>query len=248
MSARHRSRHAPESAGQVLEEIQSRSDRIAEWISDNPLVLLGSAAAILVAAAIWGLVSSSQQEMHERAATALARAQNAYRSEMGARAGELEIPEPANADTAVRAREHALGLYQAVIDGYPETPAATLAALEKGERLVELGRREDAISTWQGALDTASPPLAALLHVRIAALYEDAGRYADAAAEYEEAERAGTPLGPQALADAARCRALAGQEQAAVALLQRIEAEYPDFVVAPHLRARLEELRATETD
>ena len=47
-----------------------------------------------------------------------------------------------------------------------------------------------------------------------------------------------------ALADAARCRALAGQTQQALALYDRLAAEAPDLQLSDHEAARARELRA----
>ena len=90
----------PESAAATLDQIQSRGDRLAEWMAANPAILLGTAVGILVIAGGYGLFSSLRTDSLETASAALAKVDNEYREAMGAAPESLEIVEPANPETA----------------------------------------------------------------------------------------------------------------------------------------------------
>src|SRR5262249_38140174 len=88
------------------------------------------------------------------------------------------------------------------------------------------------------------PELAAFVQRRTAYLHEDRGEWAEAAAAHEAAAVPANPLRYWALADAARCRAEAGQTKEALALYDRLAAEAPDLALPDHLQAQAQELRA----
>lgn len=244
MSAQHK-KHSEESASVALEQIQGTSDRVAEWISENPLPILGSMGVVLVIAAIWGLVGSAQETAVSEAANSLAVADREYRRAMGASPGSVEIPEPANPEAARSARTDAIEAYGVVIEEHSGSPAAAVAAIYKGQLQQDLGQAEAALASLEAGADSADGTLRALLLARVAALHEEAGRAGEAADRYEQAAAIETyPLRHQALAEAARNRAQAGEAEAAVALLQRLEAEAPTLQLPPHVSARLNELRA----
>ena len=62
-----RQRREPESAAHTLDEIESTADRIAEWISDNPRLILGIALAITLVTAGYALITSAQETAREEA-------------------------------------------------------------------------------------------------------------------------------------------------------------------------------------
>jgi tetratricopeptide (TPR) repeat protein len=247
LSSRKNPTHDPE--GLSLEALESRGERLAEWISANPKPILGTVGAVLAAALVFGLVSQSRESAETDAAAALASVQRDYRLAMGADASAIDIAEPANPEAARDAREAAVSGLRGVIAEYAGSPTAVLATLDLGERLVELGRSEEAIAAWQNAADGAADDLRGLILERIGAQAELEGRLADAADTYERAsEISGYPLRHQALAEAARLRASAGEAEAAIALLQRLEAESPDYALPDHVGAQLRELRAARSE
>jgi hypothetical protein len=244
-----RKQRTPDPTGLSLEALQSRSERLGEWISTNPMPILGSLGIILVLALIVGVVGSSREGSALAAADALAVAQRDYREAMGGDADSFEIVEPANPEAARTAREAGAAQLEAVIDEHSGSPAAALAALDLGERLIELGRPEHARTAWETAVDRTDGPLAGLLLQRIAAEAEASGELADAAAAYARASEIDDyPLRYHALAESARLRAAAGEPEAAVALLQQLEADAPDYRLPDHVVARLRELRAAQSE
>jgi len=182
------------------------------------------------------------------AANALAVAERDYRRAMGATPGSIEIPEPANPQAARNARTAAVEAYGEVMAEHAGSPAASVAALRKGRIEQELGEPEAALASFEQGAANATGKLRALLLERIAALHEERGRYAEAADHYERAAAVpGYPLQYRALAEAARTRAEAGEADAAVALLQRLEAEAAALQLPPHVKARLDELRVQQS-
>jgi tetratricopeptide (TPR) repeat protein len=110
-----------------------------------------------------------------------------------------------------------------------------------------MGEPDAAIEVWRSAGAEAQGPLKALLLQRIAHVEEGAGRFAEAAEAYlQVGEIPDYPLRYEALGDAARCFAEAGDAERAIALHKRIGAESPETKLAPHLAARLRELEASQ--
>ena len=97
-------------------------------------------------------------------------------------------------------------------------------------------------ATERGLRESAG--LRGLLLERIAQAYEDAGRWQEAATKHEEAAALeGFPLRHWARVGAARCFARAGQNERALELFERVEADAPDLNLPTHVRVRLRELR-----
>jgi tetratricopeptide (TPR) repeat protein len=245
--ARKKSRH-PDSAAETLDAIESWGDRAASWISENPTPILGTVVAVLVLAGLIGLTRDTLDASAEESATALARVQHDYRVAMGGTPGSIEIPEPANPETARRIRTEAIADYEAVAAEHAGTSAGALALLEAGKLQQQLDDNAAALASFQAGLDSvdADDTIRAFLLARMASVHEVEGRYAEAADAYERAaEVPGYALRFDALADAARCHALAGQADRALALEERLRAEAPDARIPPYLEARLAELRRT---
>jgi tetratricopeptide (TPR) repeat protein len=233
---------------QTLEEIEHLGDRIVEAVSNNPRPILLVIGAILLAAAVWGGWSQMRGGRLQEAASALDQARIEYAEAMGGSFTALEIPEPANPETARRVRSEFAERYAQIAAEHAGTPTAALALLEAGNLRAQLGEPEAALESWRTAAAAAEGPLRALVLERIGQAEEDAGRFAEAAASYE---RAGGiqdyPLRYQALGAAARSYAEAGQTDQALALYKRIQAESPETRLAPHVAARLRELEAAAT-
>ena len=239
----------PDPEGMSLEALQSRSERLGDWIGENPTPILGTLGAVLVIALVVGLIGSTQESTATEAADALAAARRDYRVGMGAEATSVEISEPANPEAARAAREAAITDFSAVIDEFEDTPAAGLAALDMGEILVDLDRVDEAITAWETAAGRADGALQGLLLQRIAAEAEEQERFEQAASAYQRASQIeGYPLRFQALAESARLSAATGDNDAAIALLQQLEADAPDYQLPEHIASRLQELRAGQSD
>jgi tetratricopeptide (TPR) repeat protein len=231
----------------LLTEIESIAERLARWVGENPVLVLGGGAAILVLAAAIGGFLAWHRHQENTGSAALAAAELAYREAMGADANALDVPEPANPETARRVRSEGIERYLKVAADHEGTAAATIALLEAGTLRDELGEPEQALTLWQQALagTRSGTPLRALVLVRLARAREGRAEWSEAAAAYQEAgEVADFAMRYRALADAARCLAEAGEPERAVALYDRVRLEAPTLRLAPHVEARLEELKA----
>ena len=239
--------HEPASAAATLDEIESRSDRLAAWISDNPQIVLGVAVVILVIAGVFAIVRSSLDDSRVEASAALASVQRDFRRAMGSSPDAIEIAEPANPETAIRVREDYLERFREVAEAHTDGAVGSLAWLEVGLLQHALERTEEALSTWQAAaagLESDSV-VRALLELRIAAVQEAELRWLEAGQAFERAARVERfPLRYGALADAARCFAEAGETDRALEAFRRVETLAPDLYVPEHVSARLRELEA----
>ncbi|HPG25683.1 MAG: tetratricopeptide repeat protein [Spirochaetaceae bacterium] len=234
------------SASQTLAEIEATGDRVAEWASRNAALILGTIAGLLVLAAVVGLYVQHSSDARDEAADALARTTSQYRKAMGADPAGGPILEPANAELASRVRTEYADRFAEVGRVNAGTSAGALAWLEAGKLQAELGRLEDAASSFASARDSArGSAVAALASVRLAALAENRGDASAAAESYERAASVTSyPLRAQALADATRCWLDAEDAERALATYQRLESEFPESVVDPSVAALVAELRA----
>jgi tetratricopeptide (TPR) repeat protein len=144
-------------------------------------------------------------------------------------------------------RSEYAGRYEQVASDHAGTASASLALLEAGQLRRELGELGAAQETWRRAAASADGSLRGVAYERVAQANEEAGRFAAAAGAYAQAAGiSGYPRRYQAMAEAARCWAEAGDASQAVALYKRIQAESPETRLAPHVAARLRELEASQ--
>jgi tetratricopeptide (TPR) repeat protein len=237
----------PDSAAETLERIEGRGDRLAEWIGENPTMILGVAGAVLAATAIYGLANFSSEKSLGEASSTLALAKADYRRAMGASPGAIDIAEPANPEIAKNTRNEYVERFREVAQEYDGTLTGSLALLEVGVLQSQLDDLEGAIATWNlaaGDVDSASPIRAILLE-RIAIGQEQLGDYESAAASHEKAAAiAAYPLRYLALSNAARCHAEAGNGDAALAAYERVTLESPELRLPEHTEFMLMELKA----
>ena len=73
-----------DSAAQTLDALESRGDKLAEWIGTNPLQLLAGAGAILLIAGGYGTMTCYSDQQSEISAAALSELEGEYRQAMGA--------------------------------------------------------------------------------------------------------------------------------------------------------------------
>ena len=234
-------------AGEALREIEESGDRLADWAAEHAVLILGGIAAVLILAAAIGVYVQHASDLRDRAADELALATSQYRLAMGADpAGGSPIPEPANPELAARTRTEFAERFVELAREFPGTAAGAVAWLEAGKLQAELGELEEATRSFVAARDAAGPlAIAALASTRIAGLAEDRGEPAAAAEAYESAAGVEAyPLRAEALTEAARCWAEAGESDRALAAFQRFEAEFPDEVAAPEIAALIAEIRA----
>lgn len=234
----------------ALEEIQSAADRLGQWIQEHLLLVVGAVAALLVAAGAGSYVYSRADARESAASLALAEARAEYLTAMGASPGALEVPELASAEAAERIRNEYRERFAAIADEHTGTVSGALARLEVAQLLQEAGDTEQALAIYERTLAEAprGDPLRGLVLQRIAQALEQEERWEEAARRHEEAaDLEGYPLRHWALADAARCRAIAGDRETALALYRRLESEAPDLRLPDHQRVWKRELEASST-
>lgn len=230
---------------ETLRELEASGDRVANWAADNAAVILGVIAGILVIAAGVGFWLQHRSNTEDAAVNALAQATSEYRVAMGADPTGGPIPEPANAELAERTRAEFADRFAAVGRAYEGMTVGSVALLEAGGLQAELGRYDEAIAHFEAARDASrGAAIEALASMRLARLAESRGDMAAAAEHFEAAARVEAyPLRADALAEAARCWAGAQERDRALAAYQRLESEFPDEPVAPHIAFLIAELR-----
>ncbi len=239
-----------ESAAEALEKIEGQGDQLAEWIGDNPTVILGVAAALLAAAAVYGFATSGVEQSQDVASTALAEAKSDYRRAMGALPGSIDVAEPANPEIAKSTRREFVERFREVANDHGGSLTESLALIEVGALQSQLDDLEGAIAVWNEALETVAPEssLRAILLEQIAVNQEQLGDFEGAAATHEQAANiAAYPLRYLALSQAARCHAEAGNADAALAAYERVTLESPDLQLPEHTEAMLLELKASRS-
>jgi tetratricopeptide (TPR) repeat protein len=247
--ARRARKQQPESATETLDEIESFGDRLVDWVGQNPYVILGTAAGILLVVGAVAMTLEWRESSRVAAAAALASVQGEYREAMGASPAAVEIPEPANAETAKRVRSEYIAKFVAVADDYDGSTAAALALLEAGGLQQQLGDNAAALETYRKALASVAKgdPMRPFLHLSIASVHEEAADWGEAAAAYRAAaDVADFPLRWEALADAARCYRAGGDGAQALAAYEQLQTDAPDYRLAPYLKAQYAELRSAQ--
>src|SRR6185436_17445770 len=102
---------------------------------------------------------------------------------MGGKPTDLEIPEPANPETARTVRTTFAERYDALAKEWSDTPAGGLALLEAGRLHEQLGNPDRALEIWTEAIGKLPADSAALgiLRTRIAHIQEEKGELEAAA-------------------------------------------------------------------
>ncbi|MAI79243.1 MAG: hypothetical protein CL917_09905 [Deltaproteobacteria bacterium] len=249
MARRTRKKQQPNSAAVTLDAIESRSDRLAQWIAENPLPILAVGAVILLIAAIWGFAGQENNEVDMAASAQLSEAQISYRTSMGAPAGAVEIPEPANPEAAQSIREQAIVDFDQVTLDHPGTIAAALAQLEAGKIAQTMGAVQIAQGHFQVGLENvpSGDSLRALFLVRLGSLYEVNQEWAQAASVYEEAGAMDNyPLRQIALADAIRSYLEAEDSDAAQRLAEQLQQDELALELPAYVQSQLSGLQNSE--
>jgi tetratricopeptide (TPR) repeat protein len=244
--ARKSNKRHPDSAAQALDQMESRGDQLTNWAAENAMLLLSVAAGILVVAAIWGFATQRSRSVEDASGAALAQVLDDYRTAMGATPGNIEITEPANPETGRRVRSDFVERFEAVASEHTATTAGALALLEAGKLQQELGEDQSALATLGRGIEGLSEdePVRGFLLMRVGGVHEAEDAWNLAGEAYASAAQIeGFPLRYEALADAARSYAQAGDRERALGAFAQLETEAPDYRVAPYVESRLAELR-----
>ena len=241
MASKH---HKP---ADTLEEIESAGERLLAWVGANPILVMSVAAAILLSAAGLGGYRALRHAAAVEASAALEKVRIDYTVAMGGAPGDVLVPEPANPETARAVRREFVDRFAALGLEYGGTGAGALASLDAGSLYLDLGAPDQALETWQAAAEAVAErsALRGVLLNRIAQLYEQDEKFAEAAQIYEDAAAIGDyPLRDLALGHAARTWVAAAQPERALAAYDRLQANSPDTRLPAHVAALLEELSA----
>jgi hypothetical protein len=235
--------HAP---GELVQELDSIFDRGAHWVSERPFIALAAIGAVLLGAAIaGGLISLRERAMHAAEAE-ISGVYDAYLAAMGAPPGAREVPEPANPEIGRKTREEFAAKLLAAAGNHDDSAAAALARLQAADLLEQNGQADAAFSARELAANSApsGSGVAAIALSRYAVALETKGNLEGAAAAFEDAGGIRSPGRVLALADAARCHALAGNTTRALELFAQAE-KLGAEEIPQHVRQRLAELRAS---
>lgn len=240
------------SAGEALDSLQTRGDALSDWISQNPAPILAVGGAVLVAAAIYALATSSVDGNTLEASTAIAQTKNAYRAAMGGSyaGGPAAVPEPANPETAQSLRNEYIERFQALAEENAGSEMASLALVQVSNLRAQLDDIDGALESIRTALEPygEQDTMRGILLERIALLHERKGDLAAAAEAHLEASAITRyPLRYFALLNAARTQAEADQPDLAIANFDRVTSEAPDLLIPEHTQALLLELKATQS-
>jgi predicted negative regulator of RcsB-dependent stress response len=127
-----------------LAGFEARLQDAFAWANDHGREIMVGLAALLLA----GAIASGVYEWRRRAVaeeqTALARIDGRFSLAMGANPGEFFVPEPANAEQAVKAREAALAELDEFIAKHAASPLSAVAGIKAAELEVDLGRLDAA--------------------------------------------------------------------------------------------------------
>ena len=234
-------------AAEMLGELESAADRLGEWLQTHIVPVASAIVALLVVAGLGTWLISARERAEQEASGALAQTRTDYLSAMGAQPGSFEVPELANPAAAGQIREEYAQRYAEVETEHEGTVAGAIAAVERAGLLSASGKSDEAIAVLEHALSkaTAKGGVRGIVAQRLAQRFEADGRWAEAADRHEEASKQDDyPLRSWALADAARCRAMAGDAAAARALYERLDREAPDLPLSDDQRSQSLELRA----
>jgi tetratricopeptide (TPR) repeat protein len=230
-----------------LPDIEGTLDRAARWVGENPAAFLIGVGAVLLVTGGVSLTRWWAERSEIASAEAVAAVRSGYLKAMGAPAGATTIPEPANPETARKAREEFAAKFADVAEAHDGRAAAVEAWIEAGNLRDQLGQPDAAVEAWKRAVEEAprDGALRGLALERLASGYEGQNALREAAAAREEAANIQAyPLRFFAMADAARTYALANEPVRATALADRVAAEAPDLELPDALAARMSELRA----
>jgi tetratricopeptide (TPR) repeat protein len=239
--------HKHEDGIEALEELDSLAERAARWVSEHAGLSAGALGALLLGTAAFAGWDSWASGREQAASDALESTRADYLEAMGAKPGDLDVPELANPKAAQQIRSDYAQRFRELAAAHRGSASEPLAWLEAAVLAQDDGDAKAALEALESGLAAARPgsPLRGLLLEKLGQLQEREGRWQEAAeAHLKASEIEAYPLRLFALADAARCFDAAGDPARARELLEQALAEAPELPVQEHLRSRLRELQA----
>lgn len=234
----------------VLDDLNSYADHLRDWIAAHPGPVIAAGVAILGIAAAASGAHWWVSKRADRASAAIAAVERDYRTAMGAQPGAVEVPEPANPETARNTRMEYGEKLLAVAREHGGA-AARIGSLSAADLFARAGASDRAAEAVDAALQgiASDDPVRGLALRRRASILEAGGKYADAASAYlEAAEVPGFALRTWSRADAARCLVDAGDRPRAIEIARALESEPDAAALPPHLGALLAGLRASAAE
>lgn len=230
---------------ELVENIDSVFERMAAWVAGHPQLVLIALGAVVAIAAAAGLTTALRGRGEAAAQAAVSTIHDQYMAAMGAPPGASEAPEPANPEIGRSARSEFAAKLLAAASEHDNSVAAVSARLEAAALLEKNGDAEGAFAARALAAERAprDAGASAIALARYAVALEVKGDFEGAAKAFEKAGEIESPAQALALADAARCRALLGDRDAALALYARAKKIGVDDVPV-HVKQRLIELEA----
>ncbi len=218
------------------DEFLTRSERAWDWAEEHVWEIAGAVAAVAVLFLLAQGVVYWLRQRAEEPKIAMAEALEIMKKPV--MEGQEEIIPGIDAgfmseDEKYEAAVHAFGV---VIKEHPETVQSRLAFFYLGRAYENLGRYDEAISSYQSFLDTEiADRKSSLNHSAILgvgrSLYS-LGKYDEALEKFELIIESDSAFKPEAMNYAARCYKEKNELEKAAVMLKRLKDEYRDHWIA----------------
>lgn len=206
-----------------------------DWIVANRKVVIGAVAALLVVVGAGLLVSGSRESKRAQVGGRLGQAVSlAARPVVAGVAVDTDtFP---NVQAKRQAEQKAFG---EIVAEHPGSEAASSAQLQLARIALNEGRYDDAVATYEKALDgLGNTPLRLFALEGLGYAYEAKGDLAKAKETFQRLSNAGAPA--RSLYQQARIAELSGQKDEARKLYEQVTSDYENEVLAGEAQARLE--------
>lgn len=187
-------------------------DKYVDMIAKQWKVLAGAAGALVLVLGIVGVWSEMQGRRDREATNMLYEAQTSARKAM-------EAKKPEDAEKA----------YEALLAKHKGTRAGYEARLQLGDLWMDSANYDKAIPHYQAAVDASKDPFSRLLALyTLGVARESSGKFQEAVAAYEEAQKApGSDfLRPEILMAQARCFEALQQPAKAIELYKTVQDKF----------------------
>ena len=230
---------------ELADNLDSIFERGAAWVGAHPQLVLAGIGALLLLAAAVGAIGSLRERSAHAAEAEVSGAYDAYLAAMGASPGAREVPEPANPELGRKTRAEFAAKLLTAAKNHDGSAAAVVGRLQAASLLEGNGDLEGAFAARELAAKSAPSGVgvAAIALTRYGVALEAKGNLEAAAEAFENAGEIDSPARALALADAARCHALLGHRERALALFAEADKLAGDEIPI-HVRQRLIDLRA----
>ncbi|MBI3189134.1 MAG: tetratricopeptide repeat protein [Ignavibacteriales bacterium] len=193
------------------------------WYEENKKLVSYVTTGVIVLAILIVVFVNNRTANNEKAATELGKVFSYYD------AGASDVNQYNLAVNGVP-EKNVMGL-KAIVDNYGSTSSGELAGFYLANAYYALGKIDDAMNLFDD-FSSGDQLLNASATAGVAACYESKGNFAEAASNYEKAAGLQTINTAEYLQSSARCYALKGEKEKALALCKRIKKEFPQSLQA----------------